>query len=275
MRIDIHHVTTYRYEKPVQHLLQELRMTPRNHAGQFVESWRIETEPAAHLHACEDAFGNTVYRLAIDEPFETMTITAIGTVETEDTAGIVHGAVEPFPPALFLRETALTAPTADMRRWARYIAAAPDVRDDRLALLHAMTREVRETVRFMTGATDAQTSAAQAFAARAGVCQDISQIFIALARTLDIPARYVGGYLASVDDAQSQQEAGHAWAEAYVEGLGWVGFDPANGICVTERHVRTSVGLDYRDAAPVRGALTGGGAESLAVSLRAVHAQQQ
>lgn len=275
MRVEIRHVTTYRYERPVRHLLQELRMTPRNHAGQFVETWRIETDPPASLRRSEDCFGNIVHRLSLDQPFETLTISAIGIVETEESAGVVEGAVEPFPPSLFLRQTALTECTPDMRHWAFDIAARAAAQNDRLGLLHTLTQEVRAAIRFMTGATDAQTSAPQAFAARAGVCQDISQIFIALARALEIPARYVGGYLAAIDPAQSQQEAGHAWAEAYVEGLGWVGFDPANGICVTERHVRTSVGLDYRDAAPVRGAVTGGGAESLAVSLNAVHATEQ
>lgn len=274
MRIEIHHLTTYRYERKVQRLLQEVRMTPRNHGGQFVESWRIETEPPALLRESTDAFGNVVHRLWLEEPFEMMTIRAVGIVETEETAGIIDGAPEPFPPPLFLRATALTECTPAMRDWALSIAAACEAGGDRLALLHALMREVRAEIRFMTGATDAQTSAPEAFQAKAGVCQDISQIFIALARALEIPARYVGGYLAAVDHAQSHQEAGHAWAEAYVEGLGWVGFDPANGVCVTERHVRTSVGLDYRDAAPVRGAVTGGGPESLTVALRAVHADQ-
>lgn len=274
MRIEIHHVTTYRYERPVQLLVQEVRMTPRHHAGQFVETWRIETDPPARLRESADAFGNIVHRLRLEEPFETMTITAVGIVETEDTAGLVAGAAEPFPPALYLRETPLTASTPEMRDWARAIAeSAP--RGDRLALLHALAGEVRGAIRFMTGATDAQTSAPEAFRAKAGVCQDISQIFIAMTRSLDIPARYVAGYLAAIDHAQSHQEAGHAWAEAHVDGLGWVGFDPANGICVTERHVRTSIGLDYRDAAPVRGAVTGGGPESLTVALRAVHAAGQ
>jgi transglutaminase-like putative cysteine protease len=274
LRIEIDHLTTYEYERPVQRLLQEVRMTPRNHAGQFVETWRIETEPPARLRESTDPFGNIVHRLWLEEPFETMTIRAIGVVETEETAGMVEGTYEPFPPALYLRETALTAPTPQMLAWARERAAIDGAGGDRLALLHGLMAEIRATIRFMTGTTDAQTSAAEAFNARAGVCQDISQIFIALARSFGIPARYAGGYLAAINYAQSHQEAGHAWAEAYIEGLGWVGFDPANGICVTERHVRTSIGLDYRDASPVRGALTGGGAESLSVSLRAVHAQQ-
>ena len=95
-----------------------------------------------------------------------------------------------------------------------------------------------------------------------GVCQDITHIFIASARQLGIPARYVSGYFHRADGVNEQQ-AGHAWAEAFVEHLGWVGFDPTNGIGTTDAHLRVAVGLDYLGAAPVRGTRFGGDGESL------------
>jgi len=99
------------------------------------------------------------------------------------------------------------------------------------------------------------------------VCQDLAHIFLATARHLDIPSRYVSGYFHRADGVV-EQEAGHAWVEAHVPGLGWVGFDPANGISTTEAHVRVAIGLDYLAAAPVRGSRVGGGVEALGVRLR-------
>ncbi len=106
------------------------------------------------------------------------------------------------------------------------------------------------------------------------MCQDITHIFVAAARSLGIPARYVGGHFHRVDGVTSQ-EAGHAWAEAHVENLGWVGFDPTNGISTTDAHVRVAVGLDYLGAAPVRGTRYGGAGETLTVAVRVAQARQQ
>jgi transglutaminase-like putative cysteine protease len=121
-----------------------------------------------------------------------------------------------------------------------------------------------------TAPTYATTTAAEAFALKRGVCQDLTHIFIAAARSLNVPARYVGGYFRR-DDGVVAQDAGHAWAEAFVPGLGWVAFDAANGMCATDAHVRVAVGLDFLGAAPVRGMRYGGAGEKLAVS---VHVDQ-
>ena len=111
---------------------------------------------------------------------------------------------------------------------------------------------------FDTSPTGTTTTAAQAFALKRGVCQDLSHIFIAAARSLGVPARYIGGHFHR-SDGVTDQEAGHAWAEAHVPDLGWVAFDPTNGISATDAHVRVAVGLDYLGAAPVRGSRQGGG----------------
>jgi transglutaminase-like putative cysteine protease len=129
---------------------------------------------------------------------------------------------------------------------------------------------VRHEIAYDTDPTHAGTTAAEAFALRRGVCQDLTHIFIAAARTLAVPARYIGGYFHRADGVR-QQEAGHAWAEAFVPDLGWVAFDAANGMCATDAHVRVAVGLDYLGAAPVRGTRYGGAGETLSV---AVHVDQ-
>src|SRR5262245_52765291 len=143
-----------------------------------------------------------------------------------------------------------------------------------LETLHALTGAIRDRVDYVPGVTDAHTGAAEALADGKGVCQDHAHIFIAAARTLGIPARYITGYLLLGDDSPS--EAHHAWAEACVDGLGWVGFDVANRICPTDRYVRLAVGLDAGGAAPVVGSRRGGQHELLDVSVgvREQNAQQ-
>ncbi len=140
--------------------------------------------------------------------------------------------------------------------------------------MHALLARVHADIAFDTDPTHSATTAAQAFALRRGVCQDLTHIFIAAARTLGVPARYIGGYFHRADGVV-QQEAGHAWAEAHIDGLGWVAFDPANCLCATEAHIRVAAGLDYLGAAPIRGMRYGGNSEALYVVVRVDQASRQ
>jgi transglutaminase-like putative cysteine protease len=277
MRISIRHVTTYTYDQPANSLIQLLRLTPRSFAAQQVRRWRIDLDQDALLKSSEDAFGNTLHMLSLSGPITKLTVAADGEVETSDTNGLVAGAVERFPTGLYLRETDLTRPDAELCDFAR--TAAGDVSREPLAALHRLLEAVNTTIKFDTAPTTSATTALEAFKMRTGVCQDLTHIFISAARSLGIPARYVGGYLWRADgQRQQQQEAGHAWAEAHVPNLGWVGFDAANGVSPTEAHVRVAVGLDYLGAAPVRGSRTGGPTENLNVSVaitQALRRQEQ
>ena len=272
MRIRVSHETTYRYDQPPKGVIQTLRMTPRNHDGQYVVNWRIDISADCRLDAQEDAFGNLTHTFNADGPLETLRLTVDGEVETQDTHGLVCGTVEHFPPSLFLRTTPLTAPDAAI------MAFAEDVRGsggtEALGLLHTLLARVHGDIAFDVDPTRSTTTAAEAFALKRGVCQDLTHIFIAAARELGFPARYVGGYFHR-NDGVTRQQAGHAWAEAFIPSFGWVAFDPANGICATDAHVRVAVGLDYLGAAPVRGTRYGGGAETLAVSVVIDQAQRQ
>src|SRR5215470_13870315 len=268
MRIRISHESIYRYDAPVAGVIQTLRLTPRNHDGQYVVSWRIDISEDCRLDHHEDAFGNITHTFTAEGTFTELGVTVDGEVETQDTHGMVRGAIERFPPSLFLRETPLTRPDTAIVAFAREARAAGD--GDTLALLHYMTERLHRDVAFDTDPTHTATTAAEAFALRRGVCQDLSHVFISAARSLDIPARYVGGYFRRADGVV-RQEAGHAWAEAFVPDIGWVGFDPANGISPTDQHVRVAIGLDFLGASPVRGARKGGGREALTVT---VHVDQ-
>ncbi len=264
MRLRVLHETAYRYGTPATRAIQILRLTPRGHDGQFVVNWRIDVDRDCRLDASTDPFGNAVHSFTVEGPLDGLTITAEGEVETQDTHGIVRGQVERMPPVVFLRDTALTRSDAAIRALAEEAerTAAPN----RIDILHAVMDGIRSRVRFEVNLTDSGTSAIEAFSLGHGVCQDFAHIFIAAARHLGIPARYVSGYLFHSDKLDGQ-EAGHAWAEALVDDLGWVAFDPANGISATDAYVRLAIGLDYLGAAPVRGTRYGGADETLSVRI--------
>jgi transglutaminase-like putative cysteine protease len=185
---------------------------------------------------------------------------------------VVNGTVERFPPSFYLRETQLTLPDSAITDFAETIRVGAG--NDTLTQLHGLLSALNEKMAFDTDPTSVATTAAEAFTLGRGVCQDLTHVFIAAARQIGIPARYVGGHFFRGDDGVLQ-DAGHAWAEAYVEKLGWVGFDPANGISPTDAHVRVAIGLDYLGAAPVRGTRYGGAGETLKVAVRVDQARQQ
>src|SRR6202035_1741163 len=171
---------------------------------------------------------------------------------------------ERFPPSLFLRSTSLTEVNPAMATFSRELRS--EANDDVLGFLHALMTQINEHMTFDEDPTNSGTSAIEAFGLKRGVCQDYAHVFIACARSAGVPARFVSGHFLRADGMTSQQ-AGHAWAEACVPNLGWVGFDSANCICTTDAHARVAIRLDYLGAAPVRGTRYGGGTEKLTVTV--------
>jgi transglutaminase-like putative cysteine protease len=264
MRITVRHDSSYSYAMPARSAIQLLRMTPRSHESQFVRNWRVEVDADARLERDEDAYGNITHIVFIDGPVDGVRVTVQGEVDTIDTAGMLRGTVERLPLPLYLRPTALTAPTPALRALA--LRASQAEPSDPLAALHKLMAEIHRSMTFTVGATSVATTAGEALESGHGVCQDFAHVFIAAARALGAPARYVSGYYLRSDRAD--QDAGHAWAEAHVTGFGWVAFDAAHGVCTTDRHVRVAVGPDYLEAAPIRGARSGGAEEELTVAVR-------
>jgi transglutaminase-like putative cysteine protease len=272
MRVCITHETVYAYERPVKGLIQLLRLTPRDYDGQHVLKWRIEPSTDGRMKLSEDTFGNIVHTLSADGTIENLTVAVTGEVETVETHGVVRGAVERLPDVFYLRESPLAHADPAIQEFARDVAG--DIDSEPLGAVHRLAAAVHRDVVFDTAPTHSATTAAEAFALRRGVCQDLTHILIAAARARGLPARYVSGYFRRIDGI-TEQDAGHAWAEVKVPELGWVGLDAANGISTTEAHVRVAVGLDYLGAAPVRGSRYGGGSENLRVKLSVTSAQGQ
>jgi transglutaminase-like putative cysteine protease len=263
MRLRIAHSSVYRYDPPTAGVIQVLRLTPRNHEGQYVQRWHIDVVPDARLAAHEDAFGNIAHVFTADGPLEELRVEVDGEVETQSADGVVRGSVERFPPSLFLRDTALTQADSAIRDFAQKIRDSSG--GVALAELHGLLDGLFEDIAGDVATSPAPANAAEAFARKHGAPKDLAHIFIGAAHTLGIPARFVRGYFRKPDAAA---DTSHAWAEAYVPDLGWVGFDPSNGCCPTDGHVRVAIGLDSLGAAAVRGTRLGVGAETLAVAIR-------
>lgn len=260
MRLKISHTTEYLYDEPVPYSLQRLRLTPVTGPTQKVLNWAVTVDGAKIETGYADQFGNRVELVSVEGAEHTIRITASGEVEATDKAGVFGPHVGFCPLWLFLRDTNLTKPGKLLKDLAGSVNG-----DSELARMHALMDVIHETVAYTPGTTTTETTAEEALAARTGVCQDHAHIFISSARLSGVPARYVSGYLLMEDNPE--QVATHAWAEAHIPGLGWVGFDAANNVCPDDRYVRIASGLCYRDCAPVSGMRIGSVGENLKVSL--------
>ena len=261
MLLTVRHVSHYAYDHPVPYAVQRLRLRPPTVPGQTVRQWDVAIDNGRTEVSYVDGFGNRTDLVQHNRNVSEIVITASGSVEVEDRAGVLGPVYGTAPLWLFLRETPLTLPGERIRA----LAGGLEPDSDRLALLHGLMNAVHEAVAYRPGTTSVTTLAEDALAEGSGVCQDHSHIFLSAARLLGIPARYVSGYL--LMEGVEDQTASHAWAEAHVDGLGWVGFDAANNVCPTDRYLRLATGLDYRDAAPISGIRHGGTTESLAVHI--------
>lgn len=260
MRLKITHRTEYQYDAPVPYALQRIRLVPLTGEGQAVLSWSLEIDGAREELRFVDHFGNDTRLLSVVGGPHTIAVEASGEVEITDRAGVC-GPHRGFAPLwLFQPETPLTKAGDGVADIAK---AVP--KGDELERLHTLMAVIGERVKYESGTSTTITTAEDAIAKGAGVCQDHAHIFLAAARRLGFPARYVSGYL-RVDKA-TDQTATHAWAEAHVSQLGWVGFDVANDMSPDDRYVKIATGRDYRDAMPVSGIRLGQGEERLEVTI--------
>lgn len=272
MRLFVEHRTDYRFSEPQARIVQLLRMTPGCHTGQNVVDWRIDVDCNARLRPGRDGFGNETQMLYVDGPIDRIGLTVTGEVLTEDRAGMVTGTNEPLPAAVFLRRTDCTAADELIVAFAREIEAAGG---SRLSQVHRLNEALHDRLTLDRGRRRGERDATTTFAEGHGAYSDLAHVFLAAARTLGLPARYVSGHLLRPEDGDERHEAAHGWAEAHVDDMGWIAFDPAVGRCPDDAYVRVAIGLDYRDAAPLSGARTGGGEEELEVGVRVglAHAQ--
>ena len=259
MRLTVRHATTYAYDPPADRCALRLRLHPPAFDSQKVIKWAVSVNGQAIAPLLTTATGDREAIWTCTAPGAEVAIIAEGEVETTDAAGVVRGLKDQVRPQVYLRPTPLTQADKKIEALASG-ASGPTPLDQ----MHALFNAVADAIAYTTASTTTATTAAQALKAGQGVCQDHAHVFISAARALRVPARYVVGYLLTQDASLTET---HAWAEAFVPEIGWVGFDPSNRLCPTDRYVRLGCGLDAADAAPIRGNVSGNHQERLSASV--------
>jgi transglutaminase-like putative cysteine protease len=269
MRLTIEHETHYRFGEPAHHSIQYLRLTPRPDPCQSVIAWHVSTP--GKIKRWVDGFGNTCHVSVQNGMHDELPVIVRGEVETMDSSGVLP-ADDGLPPLMFLRATRFTKLEGNIESLATPLIER--MHDEGvIATLHALMWALHTQVTYKPGLTDVESTAAEALEQGCGVCQDHAHLFIACCRVLGIPGRYVSGYLLA-RRGENGTLASHAWAEAYIDDLGWVSFDPTNNQCATDAYVRLAVAFDYAGACPIRGVRKGGGTEEMTVRVAVAPNQQ-
>lgn len=263
MLLIVRHLTHMRYPEGAVRIALRLKLFPQSFEGQHVIDWHVEVDGEEIRSSTISGYGDSFAQWLSHSHHDDLEIVAHGRVETEDKAGIVKGLRRACPPAVLLRTTPLTHVDDAIKALGEGLEPGADA----LPALHVLSDRVRDALPYRGGLTESTTPATAALAGAGGVCQDHAHIFIAAARARGVPARYVAGYLLASEEVDQQFET-HAWAEAFVDGLGWVGFDVTNGVSPTDHYIRLCTGLDASDAAPVRGLVTGGGPGAVSADVR-------
>jgi transglutaminase-like putative cysteine protease len=258
MRLTIHHRTHYQYENAPTHMVQLLRLTPRDDAHQRVIEWKIVTPGRQTVF--RDAFQNVNHTHVVHTPQDALEIEVNGVVEMQRLVDGELREEEGVPPIAYLCPTDLTQGSPALDALAPQVLAQGLTRPvDALMLAAAICRDVR----YRSGQTDVNSTAAEAFAQGAGVCQDHAHVMIAACRSVGVAARYVSGY---VDPGSSRAAASHAWVDVWLFSR-WISVDVTNGVFASDGHCRLAVGRDYLDACPIRGVRDGGREEQLEVTV--------
>lgn len=271
MRLSVHHVTRFEFDQPSGHSIHDVRLTPKPANGQRIVAWRIEG-PGKRSEWL-DGHGNQVTTFSVAHQHDRIEITVSGVYEFGGSDEWLRYAETPtLPPPFWLRNTGLARHDASFDPVIDGLAARASEAGRRVGALHELMERIRACMTYRKGVSTVETTAAEALARGAGVAQDDAHVFIACCRRLGVPARYVSGYLRNDDPELRVGRTSHSWAEAWVPGLDWVGFDPANGISPRGDSLKVAVGIDYRDAAPVSGRRVGFGDAAMTVeaSIRAV-----
>jgi transglutaminase-like putative cysteine protease len=253
VRLLVRHITTYTYPGPVRESNNQMRLLPRPSPRQRVLREELSVTPKTHVFYSTDYFGNRVAHFSIARPHTKLVIESSLQVETLPDAP--PETAEPYGLREFLLPTSLTRPPRDWgplgQEAARLRQEAPDLQ----RFLWQLAAELKQRLQYVPGTTTVETTVAEVLRKGGGVCQDFAHVFIALCRWQGVAARYAGGYhFLGRGDVRHEN---HAWAEAYIPGHGWSGWDPANGIPAGERHVQITAGRDYDDVSPVRGTYNG------------------
>lgn len=250
MKLMINHQTHYDYTECARNSIQYIKMTPSNNGHQRVHSWHVSVPGEKKQKV--DAFNNVWITSTQRFDYQQMTIMAQGIVELNTKT--LFGLTDQLNPYLFLQPTTSTTCSAEMEEFAHRFV--PEITYGNLVNLAAA---VLDYMPYIPQTTNVMTFAIDAFQHKQGVCQDHSHVFIAMCKSLGLPARYVSGYLYVPN---TPHLASHAWCEVFLNNT-WYSFDISNQLFIPSSHVYTAIGRDYWDVAPIRGVRESGGIESM------------
>jgi transglutaminase-like putative cysteine protease len=274
----VRHTTTFRYEPAVRESVMEVRLQPRSDGDQRCLSFTLDVEPAASVMQYHDFTGNTVHHFDIAGSHSQVKVTAQSLVEVQsvpaprasdsgdwaDLDALV--ASEDYWEMLLPSHFAHSS--QPLQQLAKELGCAR--RGNPLALLAEINESIYQLFAYVPNSTKVDSPIAEALQTRQGVCQDFAHIMIALVRGLNIPCRYVSGYMFHREEGEkdrSVEGASHAWVEVLVPRLGWVAFDPTNNLVGGDRHIRVAIGRDYADVPPTRGVYKGEAQSELSVAV--------
>jgi transglutaminase-like putative cysteine protease len=264
MRLHVAHTTRFIYSSKVVEMYMELRVRPRDDARQRCLAFDLKIEPESRVSSYSDGFQNWVHYLNHLAPHDRVVVTSRSLVETGVPAEDV---VDGFPED-FLQFRSPVENVAGVRRFAdRLRPAHAESATDVEAALDALALDIHDKFEYQPETTDVYTGVAEVLKLRRGVCQDFAHLYVAVGRAMGIPTRYVSGYIVP-GDVRRGAAASHAWAEAWVPGRGWIGYDPTNPVRVGPQHIAVAVGRDYLDVAPTRGVYKGRAGEVMEVEVQ-------
>ncbi|MGJ7919492.1 transglutaminase family protein [Neobacillus sp. LXY-4] len=282
MKLEIFHQTIYTYKESVEDSVNEIRLTPRTDSRQSCVKHLLTIAPDTELFSYQDYFGNVAHAFTVNKPHRELVIKSHSLVVTHETDQNVYNLLplkkekeiiksEPFQNtfAEYLNGTSYTFITEEIKK---YAATLPDVESS--GSVYQLLRDISETIYssfiYDPNATHVHTTVEETVKLRRGVCQDFAHLMSAVCRIKGIPSRYISGYH-FIGDLQGghadYNQASHAWVEAYVPGIGWVGFDPTNNGLIDWRYVKVGHGRDYRDIVPVKGIYKGTAKQTLSVEV--------
>lgn len=274
----IRHLTRFRYDSPVSESIMELRMRPRTEGPQRCLSFQLSVEPRARQYEYRDYFGNAVHHFDVPGKHTQLRIVAEALVEAQEPPLLPERLDADAWKAIdtivaggdyweMLAPSQFAEPTEELGFLLREMNV--ERRGDPLSLIRELNSAIYAWFEYVPKSTRVDSPIDHAIKTHQGVCQDFAHIMTALLREVRIPCRYVSGYLYhSKEKTRSSDGATHAWVEALLPQLGWVGFDPTNNLVAGERHVRTAIGRDYSDVPPTKGVFKGHASSELTVSVR-------
>ena len=275
----VRHLTKFLYSHPVSESVMEVRMHPRSDSNQRCLTFSLSVSPRCRVFSYRDHLGNQIQHFDIPGEHRQLVIIAESMIEQQALPDLPKSLVPSAWSDLdtlvscgdyweMLLPSEFAKPTPVLQK----LAAKLNVirRDDPLKLVRELNQSLFEYFQYVPRSTRVDSPIDEAIESREGVCQDFAHTMTALLRHVGIPCRYVSGYLyqSESEHVRSSDGATHAWIEAFLPHLGWVGFDPTNNLCARERHIRTAIGRDYADVPPTHGIYRGGTESELYVAVK-------